>query len=225
MDNIVLKNQKVSSHYEWVTYPNGEQAYLYTQKIPFIYNDKDIGILCISRDLTELYNIQIELRNQTYIDELTKINNRKSYNKRLAEILSEFKRYKIEFSMVMFDIDDFKSINDTYGHKVGDDVLIGLCKMVSSNIRKNDYFFRIGGEEFVILLSNTNLSQAILLSDKIRDEIEKKLNIIDGRVVTISMGVAKVLEDDDEKSIFKRVDSYLYKAKRGGKNRLVSDLN
>ena len=118
----------------------------------------------------------------------------------------------------MFDIDDFKSINDTYGHAVGDKVLVELCQHVLLKIRQNDYFFRIGGEEFIVLLTKTQKDGAITAAEGIRKIVEDNLDIVEGKKVTISLGVTTVMEGDNCDTIFHRVDSLLYKSKNNGKN-------
>ena len=221
MDTVMLQKNEVSSNYEWVKYSNGDEAYMFTQKIPFKYDEANsdyLGILGIARDLTELYKVQQKLKDQAYIDELTQINNRKSYNERIFEFLEQYKRYKDVFSIIMFDIDDFKSINDTYGHAVGDKVLVELCQHVLLKIRQNDYFFRIGGEEFIVLLTKTQKDGAITAAEGIRKIVEDNLDIVEGKKVTISLGVTTVMEGDNCDTIFHRVDSLLYKSKNNGKN-------
>lgn len=221
MDEKMLQEKKTRSNYEWVTYPNGTKVYLLTQKIPFYYDeDGDAGILGISRDLTELHLVQKEIEDQAYIDELTKVNNRKSYNKRLGELLSMFNRYKTPFSILMYDIDDFKKINDLYGHQAGDKVLVEMSKLVDSCIRENDHLFRVGGEEFIILFPHTTLQQTIKVADKIRESVEDTLDTLKDRKITISIGLTEVKEGDTEDIIFKRVDELLYRSKKEGKNRV-----
>jgi len=221
MDIKMLEKNKVSSNYEWIEYPNDEKYYMLVQKIPFKYNNKDTGVLGIARDITELHLAQKKIKEQTYIDELTKLYNRKSYNKRLAELLSLKKRYKTKFSMIMYDIDDFKYVNDTYGHKVGDDVLVKMSQIVMSMLRENDYIFRIGGEEFVILLTETGLDSATSVAKKLRENIEDKLKSVTDKKITVSIGVSESNESDNEDSIFKRVDDLLYKSKNSGKNKVT----
>jgi diguanylate cyclase (GGDEF)-like protein len=175
-------------------------------------------------DITELHNAFEIIEKQSITDELTQIYNRKSYNKRISELLSEYKRYKTIFSFLTFDIDDFKAINDTYGHKSGDEVLVKLTKIVTSMIRKNDYFFRVGGEEFIILLSDTGIENARRFCEKLRRMVEEKVDILEDIKVTISIGVTEVKDGDTEDLIFKRADENLYFSKQHGKNRVSSIL-
>jgi diguanylate cyclase (GGDEF)-like protein/PAS domain S-box-containing protein len=179
-------------------------------------------ILLTTVDYTELYNAYKKIKKQSYTDELTQLNNRKAYNHRIKELLSEYQRYGNIFSYMMFDIDYFKSINDTYGHDMGDKVLVDLSALVSSSIRESDHIYRVGGEEFIILLSNTDLDSAKILAEKVRSKVEKELNSIDTRVVTISIGLVQVQKSDTVESIYKRADTLLYKAKESGRNRIES---
>jgi len=161
-----------------------------------------------------------QLKDQNYLDGLTGAKNRKAYDEKMEEHLELFKRYKNKFSLIMLDIDDFKKINDVYGHKVGDKVLIEFVKIVNSHIRTNDFLFRVGGEEFVIILSETDLKSAKIVSENIRKKIEKELISMDNNVVTVSMGLTEVLENDNEDSLFCRADTLLYDAKKEGKNKV-----
>ncbi|MDB2562412.1 diguanylate cyclase [Sulfurimonas sp.] len=223
MDIKMLERNKISSNYEWVTYPDGEKKYLLTKKIPFKYAKGKIGILGISRDITELHLSQEKVKSMSYIDELTQIYNRKAYNERIKELLSTHKRYKKSFAIMMYDIDNFKHINDTYGHKAGDEVLIEMSSLVKSNIRINDFLFRVGGEEFIILFTEIKLEDAKLVAEKIRRKIEEELIKLYYGDVTISSGLCEVSDSDKEDTIFKRVDALLYNAKRTGKNKVVID--
>ncbi len=163
-----------------------------------------------------------KLIQMSYIDELTQLHNRKAYNEKIEDMIEEFKRYRSVFSMVILDIDFFKSINDTYGHTIGDHVLEDLSNLLQSTIRSNDYAYRIGGEEFIILLSNTDLTNAVIFAENLRNKIETELSTIKSRQITISLGVTEVKDNDTPKSIFKRVDDYLYEAKESGRNKVVS---
>ncbi|WP_456395429.1 GGDEF domain-containing protein [Desulfurobacterium sp.] len=147
-----------------------------------------------------------------------------AYNrwKFLEDFKSEFeraRRYKYPISLVMFDIDHFKKVNDTYGHDAGDRVLEKIAKIVRDNIRKVDMFVRWGGEEFIIFLSNTDKKGATVLAEKIRKKIENTVFDEVGKV-TVSFGVTELKEGDTIDNLLKRVDEVLYRAKRLGRNRV-----
>lgn len=170
----------------------------------------------------ELRRTQQELKEQSKRDLLTNVKNRKAYNEKIEELINENRRYKKKFSFLMFDIDDFKQINDTYGHKSGDEVLIELSKCVEKHTRANDYLFRIGGEEFVILLCETDIEQGKIVSEKIRSSIEQHIKVKE-KSITVSIGISECRENDSEDSIYKRVDNLMYVSKNGGKNRVSFD--
>ena len=200
---------------------NNKMLIFQTKKRPFKYDAKTgIGILAVSRDLTDLFEIQKKLEEQATIDELTKAYNRKSFNERLDEKIEMFKRYESSFCMALIDIDDFKVVNDTYGHDVGDKVLVRVCEVIRNNIRNTDLLFRIGGEEFVILYPKTLINEAFLSVEQIRNLIKKE-NIIENHQITISTGLTQINKNDNEDSIFKRVDDLMYISKKNGKNRVT----
>lgn len=159
--------------------------------------------------------------NLTNTDTLTKVKNVKAYKERIDELLSLFERYKTPFSMMIFDIDDFKVINDTHGHRTGDTVLVELCSLIQNNIRLTDTLFRVGGEEFVILCPNTTLNDAIDVADKVKKVVESELCVIPDQRVTISMGVSEVKRGDAEDVLYRRVDGLLYQSKQNGKNKVT----
>ena len=121
-------------------------------------------------------------------------------------------RHGDALSLIMFDIDHFKAVNDTYGHDVGDKVLITLTKLITKHLRTNDVFARWGGEEFVILLPRTNVDVAYNKAQELRQLIEQ---YHDDTIpsITVSLGITEVLDTDKEQSCFKRVDKALYQAK------------
>jgi diguanylate cyclase (GGDEF)-like protein/PAS domain S-box-containing protein len=198
---------------------SGKQKRL-NSSIALMHDKKRLLISTV--DHTTLHDAIQTIKKQTYTDELTQLNNRKSYNKRVAELLSQRQRYHNTFSILMFDIDFFKSINDVYGHQKGDEILVRLSNIVASMTRANDYAFRVGGEEFVILLTNTALANASVFAQKLRGKIESDLSPFEERTITISIGVTEVQEDDTTVSLFKRVDKNLYEAKENGRNKVVS---
>ncbi len=186
-----------------------------------IYYNDEIGLLTkeffnMKQSIDEKYRLieQISIN-----DELTNIYNRKYYNTKVSEILSNYKRYNTIFSVLMYDIDDFKKINDNYGHMIGDKVLIDMSQLVKSLLRSNDYLFRVGGEEFIVIFSSTNLEDSKFVAEKIRKNVSE-LNTLKNETITISIGLTEVKKNDTEDSIYQRVDNLLYNSKRNGKNKV-----
>ena len=124
-------------------------------------------------------------------------------------------------SFVMLDIDHFKHINDTYGHQVGDEVLVNLTKLIQGKIRNTDALVRWGGEEFVVLCGDTPIQNAQFLAEKLRIAIENTV-LIKQQQVTCSFGIAEMIPDEDPKRLFERADKALYASKEGGRNRVTS---
>ncbi len=181
----------------------------------------------LSRVKKELkYNEMMEeLRILASTDPMTKLYNRRYFTKISDHIFDLTKREKQNLSIVMLDIDKFKNVNDTYGHKVGDEVIISLANKLIEHQRKSDIVCRYGGEEFVILLPNTSIEGANILAQKIRKDIElftTKLSSSESLKFTISLGVSQV-DLENSKNIelaLKRADDALYEAKETGRNRV-----
>lgn len=150
-------------------------------------------------------------------DKLTGAMNRRKIDEVMLSEMARAKRYHTPLALILFDLDHFKKVNDTYGHLVGDEVLKSVVAMIRQNIRVNDALGRWGGEEFMLLLPEAALPQAVEVAEKIRQSME--LSALDqvGRV-TISCGVAAMRDDDSEDSFIKRADDALYVAKRKGRN-------
>ncbi|MBZ4643402.1 MAG: hypothetical protein JG767_1011 [Deferribacteraceae bacterium] len=172
-------------------------------------------------DITEQKEAESYLMELAVKDHLTKIYNRRYITERLEADIELCKRANRTFSLIMFDIDHFKNINDTYGHNVGDNVLIKLTDIVKRRIRKIDIFARWGGEEFLIMLPESRLENARLLAENLRKLIEET-DILRDRTVTCSFGVTEYYEGDTVDFIVKRADDCLYKAKFLGRNTVVS---
>jgi len=162
-----------------------------------------------------------KLNKQTYVDFLTKAKNKRAYSEKITEQLSLYTRYNTTFSMILFDIDNFKHINDTYGHTLGDTILKSLVKIVKSTIRKNDHLFRVGGEEFVIIFANTKIEEAKIVSEHLRKNIEDNLSNLKNETITISIGLCEVKPKDNDNSIYTRADKLMYESKRNGKNTIT----
>jgi diguanylate cyclase (GGDEF)-like protein len=158
--------------------------------------------------------------NKSEIDLLTNIYNRKKFTQELEQEINRARRYDNQLGLIMFDIDHFKRVNDKYGHDVGDKVLIEMTDIVGKVTRSIDIFARWGGEEFMIIVHDTELNSTISLAERLRKEImEYRFNEA-GRV-TCSFGVIQFQSDDDFNSFVKRVDDALYKAKEEGRNRVI----
>ena len=178
-------------------------------------------ILCILQDITEESKIIKYFEELSTKDALTEACNRRCLEEKLEEYITLAKRYNRPLSVIMFDIDFFKHINDSYGHDIGDKVLKALSSIVSSKIRATDILARYGGEEFIIIAPETTLEDAKALAEKLRQEIENFL-FKEGFSITCSFGVTSLNQDDTKETILKRVDEALYKAKREGRNRVVA---
>lgn len=152
-------------------------------------------------------------------DPLTGLCNRRSLEKMISNCVENYKRYGITFSVLIFDIDDFKKINDTYGHQNGDKVLVSISDILKQTTRATDFCARWGGEEFIILLPNADINGAINKAEKLRTVIETSVSNPEN--VTCSFGVSDIYADDVSfETVIKRADSALYHAKFMGKNRV-----
>jgi diguanylate cyclase (GGDEF)-like protein/PAS domain S-box-containing protein len=171
-------------------------------------------------DITKEKELSELLLKQSIEDTLTGIYNRRYLKDKLERHVNLAKRYERPLSVIMFDIDFFKHINDTFGHDVGDKVLIATAKAVSENIRNTDIFARYGGEEFVIIAPETTKEDAKILAEKLRSLIEN-LHFEEGINVTCSFGVVSLEKPDTKETLLKRVDDALYEAKRTGRNKVV----
>lgn len=158
---------------------------------------------------------------QARIDYLTGIYNRLMFSELLEAELQRAKRYDTELSLIMFDLDHFKNINDNYGHNIGDHVLKEVSQLILDNIRSHDILSRWGGEEFMVLTPKSNQNQAGILAEKLRCLIEAH-DFGDGLHVTASFGVTQLKTDDLADSFTTRVDQAMYLAKQNGRNRIES---
>lgn len=156
-------------------------------------------------------------------DYLTGLYNRKKMEEEIELLISRFNRYGECFSIIMFDIDFFKTINDTYGHQTGDEILIQLANLIQSSIRESDILIRWGGEEFIILLPFLAINQALDKAEKLRKQIQTTDFKI-SESVTCSFGVVEYVKGEDKKDSFSRVDKALYKAKENGRNRVEKEI-
>ncbi|NLK60158.1 MAG: GGDEF domain-containing protein [Treponema sp.] len=162
----------------------------------------------------------VRMRDLTLHDQLTGAYNRLFLNEYIQKLISAKNRYGTTLSCILIDIDHFKDINDTWGHPVGDRVLVTLVGTVREQLRDSDTITRMGGEEFLILLPETPLYAAMIVAEKIR-RITEKIPF-NGFTLTISLGVCEIRDKESFESVFRRCDQALYRAKYKGRNRVES---
>lgn len=196
---------------------------------PVITGGKLEGTVIAFHDITEqkkhqksLQTINALLERQASTDALTGIYNRLKFSKLLALEISRARRYQSSMAIIMFDIDKFKDINDTYGHQTGDSVLIDMARVINANIRTTDIFARWGGEEFMIIAPNCTLEQGMQFAEILRIRVAEKIFSVP-KAVTASFGVSAFRSDDTEISLTNRADHALYQAKENGRNRVEAE--
>jgi len=170
----------------------------------------------------ELLNKQLQekielVEYNASFDIVTQIYNRRKFEEIFMKELHRAKRYSHELSIILIDIDDFKLFNDSYGHKVGDEVLLSLASLLKEHLRDIDTLARWGGEEFIIILPNTSKDNAALKAEQLRQNIESK-STANNLKITCSFGITSYIEGDNTNSIFIRTDKALYLAKDDNKN-------
>jgi len=216
-----LTGQRVQQQ-EWFDLPDGKRRCMYLNYYPMFAKGKQItiGVVFNSMDITKIKEMEEELKRLSVTDQLTQIYNRVKFHQALEEEIKRQRRYETELTIIMFDIDHFKPINDTYGHDVGDKILVGLVNLVKQCIRETDIFSRWGGEEFMILLPHTSLDNAAKLAERIRVKIMKYNFEVVGSV-TCSFGVSQFQAEDVDETFTKRVDNALYESKKNGRNQVT----
>ena len=178
--------------------------------------------VALVNDMTEYKQVLQEKQHYYSLashDHLTKIYNRQMFDTLFEKEFLRAERYANKISLILFDIDNFKMINDTFGHKKGDEVLIKIAACVTNFLRESDIFARWGGEEFVVLMLHTDINQAIQKADELREAISK-LEFDFEEKITCSFGVAQIQDLDDITATFIQADKALYRAKERGKNRV-----
>ncbi|WP_456383284.1 GGDEF domain-containing protein [Hydrogenimonas sp.] len=176
------------------------------------------------RDYRKRYELEKRLERMSYTDTLSGLNNRRYFMAFLKKEIERSRRTGKSFSLLMIDIDHFKRINDTFGHPAGDLVIRRLADTFRDEIRKMDFPARIGGEEFAIVLPETDASNAMKVAERIREKAQNHPVDIPGNEparFTVSIGVAAAGAESDETSLLKEADEALYRAKREGRNRVV----
>jgi len=214
---------------------NGLVKWIEVSSKPIFDEGRFVGYVGTTRDVTEKkeYESQLnkyindlkimnaKLEEMATVDALTGAYNRRKFDDDLKSIIKQQERYSISFSLVLFDIDNFKNINDCFGHNEGDHVLQCISRLVIKNIRATDTLFRWGGEEFILILPQLKLESAKVVAEKIRNLIQYHDFGIEQKI-TISLGVGEYKPNENKDQIIIRVDNALLKAKARGKNKVMS---
>lgn len=181
----------------------------------------------IEKRTLELEQSNEELKKLSWTDPLTQLLNRRSCEKRFENEIARFERTKKPFCIILCDLDHFKSINDTYGHNAGDYVLTEVARIFNENSRKTDMVSRWGGEEFLFLLTGTEMKGGVIMGEKIRAEIEDAIFEYEQQTlpITMSLGISVYKEGQAMDDCIKEADEQLYSAKKAGRNRLHPQLN
>jgi diguanylate cyclase (GGDEF)-like protein len=172
-------------------------------------------------DISESKKIENELIHLSERDALTHTFNRRLLFSKIDELVKVKVHESMPFSLIMFDIDHFKRINDKYGHLVGDDVLKMLTKLIMEDKRSSDFIYRYGGEEFFLVLPHTNIDGAAKAAQRLHQLISE-LSIPKVGHITVSMGVVEYQSNESIDDVIKRVDDLMYQAKKAGRNQIKS---
>ena len=238
-NDLFLDHESISRHHARVTFDGTSYwvADLNSTNGTFVNDDpvreqrlKDGDQIRIGRSIVKFMtgeNIEVHYHEEIYrlmtVDGLTQVFNRRYFNEALEREFNRSKRYTRDLTLVVFDIDHFKRVNDTYGHLAGDNLLRQISTAVKPRLRREDIFARTGGEEFGILLPEIGLDGGRSTAEKVRRIVEATPLKVDQQVVpvTVSLGVA-LLGDGDAtpEDLYKRADERLYEAKQGGRNRV-----
>lgn len=181
------------------------------------------------REVEDLRENLVRITEEASRDPLTGLANRKSFDSRLKEMMARANKDEGDFSLLMLDIDHFKTFNDKYGHLVGDEVLKIVARELMGTVKGRDVVARFGGEEFAVLLPSTNLNGALIVAENLRHSIaSRELTHRDTKehygLVTISVGAAQFHKGkDNATSLIKRADEALYRSKKGGRNRVTQE--
>ena len=223
-DKKVFQTKEKQTIEEIINNEDGTKSYYLSVKIPFIPENSPPSLIGFSTDVTELYELKEEFRKQANTDSLTGLFNRRYFIEHAEREFNRAQRNKLPLTVISLDIDHFKEINDQYGHPVGDEVLVMISKSLLPNIRTEDVLARIGGEEFSIVLPDTDLTQGLIIAERIRKQQDSTTlkGSWQGEInIKVSVGIAcLVAQDKLFDALFSRADKALYKAKNNGRNQV-----
>ncbi len=222
--NECLEKEKVVQDFELlVKTPNANTPFWLLVSANIIDYNYDVALYMAFQDITSRKNREALLKNQATRDPLTSLYNRRYFEEEVLKRIVKAKSTNEPFSVLMIDADHFKNVNDTYGHKTGDKVLIELASTCERALRDVDIVARYGGEEFVVFLSGVNAQKGKIVADRLRETIsEAVVHSEEGKEVkfTVSIGVSSYEISDNIDTLIKTADEALYKAKENGRNRV-----
>ncbi len=237
-DFFVDEEEFLSKDIDWVTYIVKHK--LMNHKVKIVKNSKETifsvsaslvkvenensKVVITFNNISQLEEQKKEIEKAAQIDPLTKVANRMKFNITLKYQMDMAERYDHGFCIILFDIDNFKSVNDTYGHQVGDNILVELSSRIKNAMRKSDTFARWGGEEFAIILPQSKIEKAVIIADKLRLIIADEL-FEDDLNITCSFGVCEYKKSYELEDLIECVDKMLYLAKSKGKNQVQFKAN
>ena len=229
--HATLDDHQPRSTQVFLHHKEGHRVPVYVRTMPIIEEGEVVGAVEIFRDDSERLEVinHIEtLKSMAMTDELTGIANRRYVKEFVQSKLSELNRLGISFGLAFIDIDNFKNVNDTYGHDVGDEVIQLITNTALNTLRKTDLIGRWGGEEFVAVFVGVDQKELEIVAEKLRFLVENSSLRIDGEAdvrVTISLGATLATEVDDVDSLIERSDQLMYLSKTEGKNRVSYDVD
>lgn len=193
------------------------------QKLDFLIEGEEV-VLWVASNISERHELEIKLRKLSDTDQLTGLFNRRKLERDLTLHHEAFERYAVPTSMLMFDLDNLKKVNDSLGHYSGDEIIRTIGIVCQSKLRETDIACRFGGDEFVIALPNVNLADAVTFANRLREHFKLELSRFSSDDITISISIGAVTmvsADRSYEDTLKRADDALYEAKRSGKDKVV----
>jgi len=182
-------------------------------------NETTTSKIELEKEINKRVLVEKKLYELSTIDELTNIYNRRAFNDYIRKSLSRVKRYSEDICVLMLDIDNFKYINDNFGHGVGDDILIAFSNLLVKLVREADVVARWGGDEFIMILSNTAINDGLLFANRLKKELSLTTFPISNKI-TISAGITQIIRTDELDLLFTRADKALYNSKILGKDQI-----
>ncbi|MCF7925419.1 MAG: sensor domain-containing diguanylate cyclase [Candidatus Izimaplasma sp.] len=222
-----IMKEKINTAKVYLHHKKGYRVPVQVRTIPF--KDEKTGEIHAIEFFTDymkeskIYKENRKLKENLMTDELTQVHNRKFMDYQIGMSINEYVTFKTPMALLFIDIDHFKSVNDTYGHDVGDRVLKSVAKSLSLNIRNGDFVGRFGGEEFIVLLRDVSKEEMVLVAEKLRSLINNTNTYLDNNKpisVTISVGAIFYNNSMSKEELIKEADTLMYQAKQSGRNKV-----